>query len=53
MIRTYSNSEFDHVGMCLKFDTENDEIFLLESTSNLGVHIKRFTNVIPHIGDFY
>jgi hypothetical protein len=43
----------DHVGMCLKFDSEENEIFLLEATSNLGVHLKRFSNVIPHMGGFY
>jgi hypothetical protein len=43
----------DHVGMCLKFDSEPDEIFLLEATSNLGVHLKRFSNVVPHLGAFY
>jgi len=39
--------------MCLKFDSEENEIFLLEATSNLGVHLKRFSNVVPHLGGFY
>lgn len=53
LIRTYTNCEFDHVGMCLKFDSEPDELFFLECTSNLGVHLKRFTNLKKHIGTFY
>ena len=39
--------------MCLKFDSEQNEIFLLECTSNLGVHLKRFSNMKQHIGNFY
>ena len=54
-VRSIYNTDLcaDHVGMCLKFDSEENEIFLLEATSNLGVHLKRFTNIQPHIGGFY
>ena len=50
---TFNFILLDHVGMALKFDSEPDEIFLLEATSNLGVHLKRFSNVVPHLGAFY
>jgi hypothetical protein len=39
--------------MCLKFDDHDNEIFILESTSNLGVHLIRFSNLVKHIGVFY
>ena len=53
LIRTYSGSEWDHVGMCIKFDSEPDEMFILEATGNLGVHFKRFSNTLKHLGTFY
>lgn len=39
--------------MCIKFDSVENDIFLLEATSNLGVHLKRFSSIVPHIGGFY
>jgi len=53
LIRTYSQSIWDHVGMCVKFDSEPNEIFILEATGNQGVHFKRFSNTIKHLNGFY
>ena len=53
IIRNYTSSDYDHIGMVLKFDCEPNEIFLLECTSNLGVHLKKFSNIKEHIGSFY
>jgi hypothetical protein len=39
--------------MCIKFDSEPNELFILEATGNLGVHFKRFTNTVKHLGKFY
>ena len=50
VIRSYLKSDFDHVGMILKFDAEPDEVYILESTSNSGVHLKRFKSVVPNMG---
>jgi len=41
--RTITASEFDHVGICLKLDDYPDEVFVLESTGGLGVHLSRFS----------
>jgi len=39
--------------MCVKFDSEPNEIFIIEATGNLGVHFKRFSSTIKHLGGFY
>jgi hypothetical protein len=39
--------------MIIKFDSEPDDVFILEATGNLGVHFKRFTNSVKHLGTFY
>ena len=39
--------------MCIKFDSEPNEMFILEATGNLGVHFKRFSNTLKHLGKFY
>ena len=54
MQRAYTGSQFDHVGMCVKFDQEDaDDIFILESTGNYGVHFVRFSNMAKHAGTFF
>ena len=51
--RTFTASEYDHVGMVLKFDKYPDEVFILESTMNYGVHLTRFSEQVKHYGTFY
>lgn len=53
MTRTFTASSYDHVGMVLKFDTYPDDVFILESTSNLGVHLTRFSFQMRSYGTFY
>ena len=48
--RVYSASHFDHVAMVLKFETDPDEVYLLEATGNLGVAINRWSFLREHIG---
>lgn len=48
--RAYSKSPFDHVGMILKFETDSDEIYILEATSNNGVAINKWSFLNEHIG---
>ena len=50
MTRMYSASHFDHVAMVLKFETDPDEVYLLEATGNLGVAINRWSFLREHIG---
>jgi hypothetical protein len=55
IIRSYTNSHWDHAGMVIRVSAEDpaDEILILEATSNSGVHLKIFSKMIKHIGDFY
>ena len=53
IIRGYTGSEWDHVAMVLKFGSDEDEVFLIEATGKRGVHLKKFSVIIPHIGKFY
>ena len=53
LVRLYSKSEWDHAAMVIKFGSQPKEVFILESTGDMGVSIKNFAEIIPHIGDFY
>ena len=39
IIRTYSNSEWDHAAMVLKFGSQPNKVFYLEATGDVGVSI--------------
>jgi len=39
--------------MCIKFDEEPNEVYILQSTGVLGVHFKRFSKTIKNLGTFY
>ena len=43
----------DHVALVLKFESDVDEVYFLESTSNKGVSISRWSSVRKYLGDFY
>lgn len=53
LIRTYTSSEFDHVGMCLRLDNYPDEVLILEATGGPGVHLTRFSTLKFYVGTFY
>lgn len=36
--------------MCLKFETDPSEIFLIEATGNMGVGINRWSSLKEHVG---
>jgi len=36
-----------------KDDDDTDDICILEATTNSGVHLKYFKNMVKHIGGFY
>ena len=48
--RTLTGSHFDHVAMVLKFETDPDEIYLVEATGNSGVSLNRWLFLKDHIG---
>lgn len=39
--------------MVLKFETDPDEVYFVESTANRGVSISRWSTVRRYLGDFY
>ena len=39
--------------MVLKFGSEPDEVYMLEATTDLGVCIRNFADIIPEIGGHY
>lgn len=49
--RFYTGSEFDHAAMVLRFDSGDSkkkgqqEVFFIEATANLGVKIKKWSNL--------
>lgn len=49
IIRTVTNSEFDHVAMIIRL--QNDpEVYFVEATGNRGVTYNKWSNVRAHIG---
>jgi len=50
LTRTVTGSEFDHVAMVLKFESDPDEIFLFESTTGKGVSIIKWSSIHDDIG---
>ena len=39
--------------MILKFDSDKDEVYYLEATSNRGVAISKWASTRKFVGDFY
>lgn len=48
--RTYSNSKYDHVGMILRFESNPNEVYILEATGKLGVHLSKYSSVKKNLG---
>ena len=42
----------DHIGMCLRYDDEPDEVFLVDAT-NEGVSVKAWSDISHALGNFY
>ena len=49
--RAVSKSYFDHVAMVLKFETDPDEVYLVEATGNLGVSLNKWSFLREHVGE--
>lgn len=50
MIRTFTGSQFDHIALLLKFETDEDEIFIVDASGNLGVSLNKWSSLKTHIG---
>ena len=48
--RSFTGSHFDHVAMILKFDTDPDEVYMVEATGQMGVALNKWTYLKEHIG---
>ena len=48
--RALTLSHFDHVAMVLKFESDQDEVFLVEATGNMGVSLNRWDFLREHVG---
>lgn len=55
LTRTLTGSQFDHVSMILKFESDGDELYLLESTGDRGVSLNKWSYIRDCIGtnEFY
>ena len=60
--RTFTNSNFgnyvfinliDHVALVLKFETDPNEVYVLDATSSRGVSISKWSTLRKFVGDFY
>jgi hypothetical protein len=43
----------DHVAMVLKFETDQNEVYFVEATSNKGVSISKWSAIKEYVGEFY
>lgn len=50
VIRAATNGKYDHVAMIIKFDTDPDEIYIIEAVNNFGVHLNDWSFIRQHIG---
>ena len=50
MIRTFTNSEYDHVAMVLKYATNPDEVYFVEAVGKYGVYMNKWSTIKKHIG---
>lgn len=50
LTRTFTGSHFDHVAMVLYFDSDPNEIYLVDATGEVGVGISRWSDLRKHIG---
>lgn len=48
--RAFTRGNFDHVGMILKFDSDENEVYFVEATGNHGVAFNKWSNIKNHIG---
>jgi hypothetical protein len=51
LTRTFTNSHFDHIAMLLKFESDENEIYLVDATGNCGVCLNKWENLKGDIGD--
>lgn len=50
VIRVGTLAKFDHVAMILKFDADPSEVYIIEATTNTGVHLNKWSFLREHIG---
>ena len=53
VIRGYSNSEYDHLGMIVRVDSSDDTLCVYEANGTRNVFMRYMRSLIPQVGDFY
>jgi hypothetical protein len=48
--RALTRGNFDHVGMVLKFDSDENEVYFVEATGNHGVALNKWSSIKGYIG---
>lgn len=48
--RTLTWSNYDHVAMILKFESDPNEVYFVEAVGNLGVVLNRWSFLRTHVG---
>lgn len=51
-VKSQVKGQFDHVAMVLKFETEPDEVFLIEATPSKGVSLTKWSLRREDIGPY-
>ena len=44
-------SQFDHVAMLLKFETDDNQLYFVEATGNYGVAMNTWQEIKKHVGE--
>ena len=50
LTRTITNSQYDHIAMILKFDSMQDEVYIVEATGTFGVAMNKWSKIRKHVG---
>ena len=50
LIRSLTHSDFDHVAMILKFDSDSEEVYFIEAVGDKGVSLNKWSYVRSQIG---
>ena len=49
-MRSAMSMKFDHVAMVLRFETDPDEVYMVDATGNQGVSLNKWSFLRDHVG---
>ena len=50
LIRKVTSGRYDHIAMVLKFESDPDELYLIDATGNRGVALNKWSLLREHVG---